>query len=263
MKRAGFALLLAVSLVADAAAASLEELGPDGWYTWRVEAADGAPAWCCFSWDDGAVTSRVCNLDRHSGYGGCGDAELNGFVQVYAKLDGGKPVKLRVLAPGCPVESENDIRDLGDVEAAASFDWLRLHVRPASRVAEDALAAIAMHDGDAPRRFLIDTAGDAAEGDIRAAALSWLAQTGARESETTIMRAIASDPDPEVREGAVFALSQLPGDRAVDALTAVLRDRELDRELREEALFWLAQSESDRALSIIEHLLVGGTASLR
>ena len=259
MKRAWFVVLLA-ALSIQAAAASLEELGPDGWYTWRVEAADGAPAWCCFSWDDGAVTSRVCNLDRHSGYGGCGDAELNGFVHVYAKLDGGKPVKLRVLAPGCPVESENDIRDLGDIEAAASFNWLRLHVRPESRVAEDALAAIAMHDGEAPRRFLIDTAGDAAEGDIREAALLWLAQTGARESETTIMRAIDSDPEQEVREGAVFALSQLPEDRAVDALAAVLRNRELDRELREEALFWLAQSGSHRALAVVEQLLAGKNA---
>ena len=263
MKRAGCAFLLAACLAIDAAAASLDALGPDGWYTWRVEAAEGAPAWCCFSWHDGAVTSRVCNLDRHSGYGDCGDAELDGFVQVYARLDGGKTSKLRVLAPGCPVESRNDIADLGDVDAKTSFDWLRLHVRPDSRVAEDALAAIAMHRGEQPRRFLIDTAGDAAKGDIREAALFWLARTGARESEATIMRAVASDPEHEVREGAVFALSQLPGDRAVDALTAVLRDRELDRELREEALFWLAQSESERALEVLEQLLVGRNASRR
>ena len=263
MKRAGYAILIAACLASSATAASLEALGTDGWYTWRVEAADGAPAWCCFSWDNGGVTSRVCNLDRHSGYGGCGAAELNGFVQVYAKLDGGQPVELRTLAPGCPVESGTAISDLGHVDANSSFNWLRELVRPDSRVGEDALAAIAMHRGDAPPRFLIDTAQDAAEGDLRETALFWLARTGARESETAIMRAIASDPEPEVREGAVFALSQLPEDRAVEALTAVLRDRELDRELREEALFWLAQSESDRALAVLEQLLVGKNASRR
>ena len=257
MKRAGWAFLLAACLSMDAAAASLDALGPDGWYTWRVEAADSAPAWCCFSWRDGAVTSRVCNLDRNASYGGCGDAELNGFVQLYAKLDGGQPVELRTLAPGCPVESETGIRNLGDVDAKASFEWLRGLVSTDSRVGEDALAAIAVHRGDAPKQFLIDTARDATEGELRKAAMFWLAQTGARESETTIMRAIASDPEHEVREEAVFALSQLPEDRAVDALTAVLRNRELDHELREEALFWLAQSESDRALAVIEQLLVG------
>lgn len=258
MKRAAFAVLLAGCLASSAAAAALDVLGPDGWYAWRVEAADGAPAWCCFSWNDGAVTSRVCNLDRHSGYGGCGDAELNGFVRVYAKLDGGQAVEIRTLAPGCPVESETEIADLGDVDSKASFDWLRRLVHPGSRVGEDALAAIAMHRGDAPRRFLIESARNAAEGDLREAALFWLAQTGARESETTIMRAIASDPEPDVREAAVFALSQLPESRAVDGLTSVLRDRELDRELREEALFWLVQSGSDRALAVVEQLLAGG-----
>ena len=261
MKRAVFAVLLAACLASSAAAAALDSLGRDGWYTWRVEAADGAPAWCCFSWHGGAVTSRVCNLDRHSGYGGCGDAELNGFVQVYARLDGGQPVELRTLAPGCPVKSETEIADLGDVDSTASFDWLRRLAHPGSRVGEDALAAIAMHRGDAPRRFLVESARDAAEGDLREAALFWLAQTGARESETTIMRAIASDPDADVREAAVFALSQLPESRAVDGLTSVLRDRDLDRELREEALFWLAQSGSDRALAVIEQLLAGGDDS--
>ena len=263
MKRAAFAALLAACLASAAAAAPLDALGPNGWYTWRVEAADGAPAWCCFSWNDGAVTSRVCNLDRHSGYGGCGDAELNGFVQVYAKLDGGRPVELRTLAPGCPVESATEIADLGDVDPEASFDWLRRLVHRDSRVGEDALAAIAMHRGDAPRRFLVESARNAPEGDLREAALFWLARTGAHESETTIMRAIASDPEHEVRQEAVFALSQLPEDRAVDALTAVLRDRELDRELREEALFWLAQSESDRALAVVEQLLVGANSGRR
>lgn len=263
MKRAAFAVLLAACLASSATATSLDALGRDGWYTWRVEAAEGAPAWCCFSWDDGAVTSRVCNLDRHSGYGGCGAAKLSGFVQVYAKLDGRQPVELRTLSPGCAIESETEISDLGDVDAKSSFNWLRVLVHPGSRVGEDALAAIAMHRGDAPRRFLVESARDAAEGDLRETALFWLARTGARESETAIMRAIASDPDHEVREGAVFALSQLPEDRAVDALTAVLRDRELDRELREEALFWLAQSESDRALAVLEQLLVGKSTSRR
>lgn len=48
-----------------------------------------------------------------------------------------------------------------------------------------------------------------------------------------------------------------PEEHAVNALSAALRDRELDREVRETALFWLAQSESERASAIVEQLLVG------
>jgi HEAT repeat protein len=71
---------------------------------------------------------------------------------------------------------------------------------------------------------------------------------------------LLDDPDREVREEAVFALSQLPGDRAVDALLVLLEDRGMDRELRKAALFWLVQSDSDRAFMSVERLLVGSPA---
>ena len=70
-----------------------------------------------------------------------------------------------------------------------------------------------------------------------------------------LLRAMAEDPDRKVREEAVFALSQLPGERAVDALLAVVEDRQLDLERRKNALFWLVQSESDRAFTSVERLL--------
>ena len=62
------------------------------------------------------------------------------------------------------------------------------------------------------------------------------------------------DKSADVREEAVFALSQLPDDRAVKALAAVLEDRSLDQELREEALFWLAQSDSEIAFTYVDKL---------
>jgi HEAT repeat protein len=58
-----------------------------------------------------------------------------------------------------------------------------------------------------------------------------------------------------VRQEAVFALSQLPGDRAVKALAEILEDSGLDMEIREQALFWLAQTESDEAFEYIDRIL--------
>jgi HEAT repeat protein len=69
---------------------------------------------------------------------------------------------------------------------------------------------------------------------------------------------IANDRDDDVREGAVFAISQLPGERAVDALFAVLGNRQLQPEVREQALFWLVQSDSDRAFEYLDRLLSSG-----
>jgi HEAT repeat protein len=76
-------------------------------------------------------------------------------------------------------------------------------------------------------------------------------------SEKEIRWAIVNDPEDDVREEAVFALSQLPGERGIDALFAVLRDQGLHREIREQALFWLAQSDSDRAFAYLDELLAG------
>jgi len=75
-------------------------------------------------------------------------------------------------------------------------------------------------------------------------------------SEAAIRRAIAEDV--EVREDAVFALAQLPGERAVDALFAVLADLSLPSEVRKQALFWLVQSDSKRAYAYIDRLLADG-----
>lgn len=58
-----------------------------------------------------------------------------------------------------------------------------------------------------------------------------------------------------MREEAVFALSQLPDERAVEALGYILADSGLGMEIHEQALFWLAQTEFDEALAYIDRIL--------
>ena len=62
------------------------------------------------------------------------------------------------------------------------------------------------------------------------------------------------DPDTEVREKAVFALSQLPRDQGVPLLIDVARSHR-DPEVRKKAMFWLGQSNDTRALAFIEDVL--------
>src|SRR5690349_2455842 len=92
-------------------------------------------------------------------------------------------------------------------------------------------------------------------GDVRAQAWFWLAQTGAADAEKAIQIALRKDADEKVREQAVFALSQLPGDRAVKSLIEVAQDQSLSREQRKRAVFWLSQSESDAAQAYLEKVL--------
>jgi len=97
-------------------------------------------------------------------------------------------------------------------------------------------------------------------GEVRAQAWFWLAQTGAVEAEGALNAALRKDSNDHVREQAIFALSQLPDERATKALVAVAEDRTLTSEQRKRAVFWLAQSEAEAAQKYLEKVLAGNVA---
>jgi hypothetical protein len=218
-------VLLAAVLAAPSIAAGGLEIGGDGWHSWRVNTHDGMKDWCCFSWSAGQATGTVCDLDgRRSGYT-VSDRERSptGEMQIYTLIERGTPREIRTLSPDCPVRTESPIKDLGLVDPGTSFDWLRDHASPHSNITADALIAIAVHEGPAPREELL--------------------------------RIALNDKNADSREAAVFALSQLPTDQAVDLLIKVVEQNGLDLQTRRGALFWLAQSDSDRMVDYFSKLL--------
>jgi HEAT repeat protein len=78
---------------------------------------------------------------------------------------------------------------------------------------------------------------------------------GAASAEQAIFAALRKEPEEDVRERAVIALSRLPDERATRALIAVAEDRSQSRELRKRAVFWLSQSETDAAQTYLEQVL--------
>src|SRR5690348_230055 len=89
----------------------------------------------------------------------------------------------------------------------------------------------------------------------RTQAVFWVGQA-AGEAATRGLSDIAIDNavDREVREQAVFALSQRPRDQGVPALIAIARSNK-DPEIRKKAMFWLGQSGDPRALDLFEEIL--------
>src|SRR5690606_5393205 len=61
---------------------------------------------------------------------------------------------------------------------------------------------------------------------------------------------VRNDPDREVREQAIFWLSQVDGARAVDALEEILRTSR-DETLQEKAVFALSQHRSPRSAELL------------
>jgi HEAT repeat protein len=60
--------------------------------------------------------------------------------------------------------------------------------------------------------------------------------------------------DRDVREQAVFALSQRPREEGVPVLVRIAQSHR-DPEIRKRAIFWLGQSGDPRALALFERLL--------
>ncbi|HEV8381131.1 MAG TPA: HEAT repeat domain-containing protein [Gemmatimonadales bacterium] len=82
---------------------------------------------------------------------------------------------------------------------------------------------------------------------LRRKAVFILSQKRTPETSSLLLEVVRSDPDREVREQAVFWLSQVPGEETVAALDSILRDPKTDQEILEKALFALSQHHSARA----------------
>ena len=252
-------MLLFALIDSESRSQSLNESLADGWNAWRVAAADNAVGQCCFTWSQGVAMPRKCNLDTHQSYQSNDRSLLSSpnEIQIYVLLQSGKATKIRALSPRCPVLASTAINDLGVVSAGESVSWLDEYVSPRMELSPDAIAAIASHNGPESTRLLLDTGRADRDPENRTDAIFWMAMTAVDNSEDEIKRAIANDPDSDVRERAVFALTLLPNERSTNGLVDVLENRRIELNLREEALFWLAQSESDDAFEYLSNLLTG------
>jgi HEAT repeat protein len=86
-------------------------------------------------------------------------------------------------------------------------------------------------------------------------AIFWLSQTDHVNDLPAFLIDLMSDQqDSEVKEKAVFSLSQIQSDEANQALEQLVKDH-LDEEVRDQALFWLAQNSPERARPAAMNLL--------
>lgn len=91
--------------------------------------------------------------------------------------------------------------------------------------------------------------------DTKRQAVFWLGQA-AEAAATRELDALTDDTDVDrdVKEAAVFALSQRPRDEGVPVLLRVARDNR-DPAVRRKAIFWLAQSDDPRAVELFVEIL--------
>lgn len=246
------ALALIAWPCAETVAATFDALDSDGVHTWRVAAADDAPRWCCVRWMNHSAVECACDLDsRNVAYSAADEyVAPSEEMQIYAVIDSGETRRIRALSPQCAVTSRRDITDFGVVEVDESLAWLEDNITPTSSVTSDALAAIAVHEGAAALRFLVDMANAGRTMELRKEAIFWMSQARISESAGELERLMFHDKSSEIREHAAFSLAQSTAENRTDALIRQGRE-DNDPEVRSQAWFWLAQtgaSESEEAI---------------
>lgn len=253
------ALLLLVA--SNASAQTLEKrvaAAPDGSVRFSFAAKPGVYgngrniSWDC---DNGNCRNRQVDGNWD------GDNELNtpcdsGPVRVALTKTGGRITDLRVYVGG-QWRTNSSATDLGMIGTKDATSYLlALALRDESRASEKAIFPAILADSVTIWPDLLKIAkSDQVTRKVRRSAVFWLGQA-AGDAATRGLTDLVDDgnADHEVRESAVFALSQRPRDEGVPALIRVAKENK-DPDLRRKAIFWLGQSDDPRALSLFEELL--------
>ncbi len=170
---------------------------------------------------------------------------------------GGELTDLRFYVGGRWRPAAADVVDLGNVPAREAADFLLSIVQnDRGSVGKKAIFPATIADSAEIWPTLIKIARNPElPRESRTQSVFWLGQA-AGDAATANLNSLVLDNsvDREVREQAVFALSQRPRDEGVPALIAVAKTNK-DPDIRKKALFWLGQSGDPRALDLFEQLL--------
>ena len=169
----------------------------------------------------------------------------------------GELTDLRFYVGGRWRAAGSDVADLGMVPAREAADYLvSLAQTERGKMGEKAIFPATIADSAVvwPALLRIARNPDVPRG-ARNQSVFWLGQAAGDAATRGLSDLVVDNGvDREVREQAVFALSQRPREEGVPALIAVARTNK-DPEIRKKALFWLGQSHDPRALDLFEELL--------
>jgi hypothetical protein len=179
-----------------------------------------------------------------------------GAAHVALRMEDGELVEVTARVGGRWLPQDG-VTDLGTVPARDAAQLFLSLARRDGPGAEDAIfpAIIADSTTDLWRELVTIARNGKLRSDVRKSALFWVGQEAAAAATRDLADVVGDDAiEREVRETAVFALSQRPREEAVPALLQVARTSR-DPKLRRSAIFWLGQTDDARALAYFEDVL--------
>jgi hypothetical protein len=178
-----------------------------------------------------------------------------GPVRVVVVRERGVTTDIRVYV-GARWHASDSASDIGTVSAVAAGRWLLSAVGSSDpRPARGAMLAATLTDSIDSWPTLVQIArNEALNGDVRNQAVYLLSEF-AGERVTASLDSVAYDAgDREVRKQAIFAMSRRPPEEAVPNLLRMAESLK-DRELRRLAVYWLGRTKDPRAVEFFEKVL--------
>jgi hypothetical protein len=196
---------------------------------------------------------------RSRGWGDAGELDCRtGSAELELRIGDGGVREVEVLL-GARNRTPGAV-ELGTVAAEEAVRLLLAIAREGrwERGARDAVFPIFLADVDGVWSDALALASDSSvPRGVRTSALFWVGQEAAEAATRGLAEvAFAPDEEQEVRDAAVFALSQQPGERAIPLLMELVRTAP-HAQTRRSALFWLAQSHDERVPAFFEAILLG------
>jgi HEAT repeat protein len=138
----------------------------------------------------------------------------------------------------------------------SEFAWLRtLYSRLNDAELKEAIIQGMAEDVDAGGRWLVERSLDTRESlHLRKSALFWAGQRG-ETPVADLIRVYREARESDLRQHAIFVLSQRKEDAATDALIRIARE-DADSQMRAKALFWLAQSDDPRVRKLLSDIIL-------
>jgi hypothetical protein len=178
---------------------------------------------------------------------------VHGPARVVATVVSGEVTRLRAYVGPVPA-AVADVRAVS-VDSRDASAWLGEIVRTGSaRVASEAMLPLVLADAPDPWPLLLAVArDDDRPRDVRRNALTWLSN-GVNERLGIADAGRSASDDDQMREQAVFTLTQRPKSESVPQLIDLARGAK-NPAARKAAIFWLGQSGDPRAISVYAELL--------
>lgn len=210
---------------------------------------------------EGFITVDGSNFHMHHSSNGDDDWDRDcdeGPVRVTLKVRDGEVVSLRTRVGGHWRRAGDSTIDLGEVPAQEAADYLLDLARHGHKsAAKDAIFPATLARGVVVWPTLLKYARNRSiSEDVREQSVFWLGQIAGEKVTEGLSRLVDDDDvEMEVREAAIFALSQRSEHKSTRHLIKIARTNP-HPQLRKNALFWLAQKDDPEVLDVFEEILL-------